>query len=72
MDIYLAVLEDRHIDTIIEPFQDTDEAIKQIEEWKSDYSAKVWEEEEIEGWEYYIRSECDDGPNMRIEKKKLR
>ena len=37
MDIYLAVLEDCHIDSIIEPFQDTGEAMKQIEEWKSDY-----------------------------------
>ena len=72
MEIYLAVLEDRHIDPIIEPFREIGNAMKQIEEWKSDYQNEVWEEDVIEDWEYYVRSGCDDGPTMRVEKKELR
>ena len=71
MEIYVAILEDKHTDDQIELFQNRRNALDQIAEWKSDYD-EIWEEEEIKGWEYYVRSECEDGPSMRIEKKELK
>ena len=47
-------------------------ALKKITEWQSIYDDETWEEEETDDWEYYVRSDCDDGPKMRIEKKELR
>jgi len=71
MDIYLAILEDRHIDIQIELFQDIVHAQKQIRQWQYNYIDEDWLNEDIEGWEYYVRSSSEDGPNMRIEKKIL-
>ena len=72
MDIYLAILEDRHTDWEIEPFQDKQGVLKQIKEWQDDYENETWIEENIKGWEYSVRSDCEDGPKMHIEKKILR
>ena len=71
MDIYLAILEDRHTDVQIQPFQKIIKALKQITEWQAQYDDEKWLEEDIETWEYYVASDCDDGPKMRIEKKVL-
>ena len=70
MNVYLAVLEDRHIDTQIEVFDKMELAHSQISTWEDGYTDS-WVEKDITGWEYYVRSDCDDGPNMRIEKKVL-
>ena len=74
MNIYVAILEDRHCDPQIEVFQHREKALTQIKEWQADYFDEIWVEEDMEGWEYYVKSECidDDGPNMRIERKTLR
>lgn len=72
MEIYLAILEDRHIDIQIEPFKTLPEALEQIREWQSNALDDEWIEEEIDGWEYYVRSKCEDGPNLRVEKKELK
>ena len=72
MNIYLAILEDRHTDPEIEPFQEKQGALKQIKKWQDAYEPETWIEDNIEGWEYDIRSDCEDGPKMHIEKKLLR
>ena len=70
--VYVAILEDRHFSTALEVFTKPIKALKQITEWQFGYKDEIWVEENIEGWEYYVRSDCDDGPKMRIEKKELR
>ena len=74
MEIYLAILEDRHAEVQIEPFQKIIKALKKVTEWQLNYENEEWEEIDIDidGWEYYIKSTCDDGPNIRIEKKILK
>lgn len=73
MEVYLAIWEDRHIDTQIEVFQKYNDAWEEIQIWMSEYPKykDAWEEENIGGWEYFVKSKCDDGPTMRIEKKTL-
>jgi len=72
MEIYLAILEDRHSDVQIEVFTKVIKALKQITEWQAGYGKEVWEEDEDSEWEYYVHSDCDDGPSMRIERKELK
>ncbi|KKL59361.1 hypothetical protein LCGC14_2216140 [marine sediment metagenome] len=67
-EIYLAILEDRHIDDTVRAFRKPFHALKQITEWQHSYGDRYeWEEQEIEGWEYYCTA-GDDCPNMRIER----
>lgn len=66
--IYLAVLEDRHIDPVIVPFFKRWRALEQVKAWQSEYPQSEWEELDIDCWEYYVRDTCDDGPQMRIER----
>ncbi len=71
-EIYLAILEDRHIDDQIETFRKPFHALKQITEWQHSYGDRYeWVESDLADWEYFC-SAGDDAPSMRIEKKRLR
>ena len=71
--VYVAILEDRHVDDAIELFRKPIHALRQCVQWQMEYGDRYkWVEEEIGEWEYYCRAELDDGPKMRIEKQKLR
>ncbi len=69
--VYLAILEDRHIDTVVEVFSQPFHALKQITEWQHGYKDRYeWIQEEINGWDYSCYAE--DGPKMRIVSKELK
>jgi len=71
MNIFIAVLEDRHTDVDIIVCKSYKKAQSQIIEWKKHYGDKqVWSQTEITGWRFF----CDggeDGPTLRIEEKEL-
>lgn len=72
MDVYLAILEDRHTDVSIAVFKTFNGSWCQVEKWRKDYvDSYTWEAEEIPGWLLYIRTDVVDGPNMRIEKRSV-
>jgi len=71
-EVFIAILEDRHEDIQLEVFTTFAGAAKQIINWQLEYTNETWIEKEIESWEYYVHSDCEDGPNMRIEKKEVR
>lgn len=71
MEIYVAILHDRHCDDAIELSTSLDDAMDQVEGWKSQYRKDIWITESVGGWVYFSRSACDDGPNIRIEKHTL-
>lgn len=69
--IYLAILEDRHIDTVVEVFSKPFHALKQITEWQLGYKDRYeWIEEEIKVWDYYCYAE--NGPKMHITSKEVK
>jgi len=71
--IWLAVLQDRHIDTLIVPCGNEFSARQKVDEWKAYHTEQTgdnWEEGKIAGWEYYASS-GDDGPSVMIECKDL-
>jgi len=80
--IYLAILEDRHIDTIIRAFKLPYPAMKKLTEWQMSYVDEGsknptyrWEEVDCKNWndvEFRIETNCDDGPVIEIQKKELR
>ena len=72
MDIFIAILEDRHYDDTIEVFVEPIMALKIITEWKARYPDEEWVERDVPEWEYCVDSEDDDGPKIRIEKKVLK
>ena len=71
MNIYLAVLEDRHAEVDIVVYKSYKKAQSQITEWKKHYHNDYsWSQTEITGWMFYCDG-GDDGPKMRIEEKEL-
>jgi len=72
IEVYVAVLEDRHIDDVICPCRTMGSAENVLDEWARQYDGRyVFEEEIIDGWERYYISDIEDGPEMRIEKLEL-
>lgn len=71
--VFVAVLEDRHVDDEIILFGNLEDAHAQIAEWKESYGDDYgeWEEEDVEAWENSASTEVEDGPHVRIEKKVL-
>jgi hypothetical protein len=71
--LYVAILEDRHIDTVIEVFAFRLTAFEQVNRWQANYGDRYkWHNEEIDGWMHYRKTDCDDGPSIRIEMKELK
>lgn len=71
--VYIAVLEDRHFDDQIEVFRGVINAMLCVAGWAQEYKDRyVFEAHRVEGWVAYLRTEGDDGPKMRIEKRELR
>jgi len=72
--VYLAVLEDRKVDTVITVHTSLIKALKRVTEWQVEYDARYSEPYEWhfheDCWEYYLTT-TDDGPSLRIEKKGL-
>jgi len=61
MELFIAIWQDRHADTVAKPFTDKDEAIewarstaKRLARNDSDYS-----ETEVEGWEFLVEYSCE-------------
>lgn len=73
MKIHLVILEDRHIDTMVYPYQNKDQAIERAEEIASKHCRhpEDFEEEEIEGWLYYARYSCE-GDSVRVVEAELK
>jgi hypothetical protein len=76
IQIYLARLEDRHIDDQFVAFHDLNAAKRQCLQWASDYEGRYKFSEPDWGyephWKYYLESEIDDGPCLSVEKIELR
>lgn len=69
--VYLAILEDRHIDTVVEAFCKPFHALKQITQWQIAYKDRYeWIENEVQGWDYSCYAE--DGPKMHIVSTELK
>lgn len=72
MDVYVAVLHDRHCDDTIALFTKFTLAVDQAKIWQAQYKHGMHPEDTIiVGWLYHVRSECDDGPWIHIEKQTL-
>jgi len=69
--IFLAVLEDRHIDNQYEASPTVERAIQTCKKWIKEYGDRYqFRKEEIRGWEY-SRNAGDDCPKMHVEKINL-
>lgn len=76
MLVYLAILEDRHIDTVIKVHMTFIGALMQVNDWRLEHDARYstpykWEVRDIECWEYSIDATDGEGLSMRIEKKEV-
>ena len=72
MEIYVALLEDRHFDIQIMLFSSKNSAENQVNEWARAYGGRYdFREEKVSAWELYVCADIEDGPNMRIEKHTL-
>jgi hypothetical protein len=73
MKIFLAVLEDRHIDNEYKAFLTKESAIKHCKEWEKDYENSYhWDNTKCpQAWDYYSRTKVDDGPKIHVEQIEL-
>jgi len=72
MEIYIAICEDRHIDSVVRVFDTPEKAIsyaKSFAEGGARHSEDV-EETKIDGWLYHCQFSCD-GDFVRVEKGEL-
>ena len=66
--MYLVVLEDRHFDDRYLLYNSFKRAMSTAQILQCDYDDYEWEEEKIDGWEYYAHADIEDGPTVRIQK----
>lgn len=69
--VYVVVWEDRHTDVEVTLFSELQPAIDWVESFPRIQQAREIgdvEEEQIDGWDYYIVYSCE-GDSVRIEKK---
>ena len=61
MNIYIVVLQDRHIDVGVYPFTDLSEAIKKAKDLAvgSCNNPDDYKEEVIDGWEFFAVYSCE-------------
>lgn len=73
MNVYLVILEDRHIDPDISVFTTREAADRCFDAHKDDYPGEQWVSDEpcTEHWLRFEHTD-DDGPNLRIEWHELR
>ena len=75
MMVYLARLEDRHIDDLFVAFYSLEAARRQLLSWATDYERRYkftepdWDYKPH--WEYCLESEIDDGPRLSVQKLQL-
>ena len=73
MDIFLAILEDTRHDVKAQPCDSYAAALAQVGDWIEEHGTRYcWVSENIDGWLFYLKTTCEDGPFIHIEKSKLR